>query len=281
MTAIDATPVRRTRLPARLQLTRRDLQIVLGMLWLLDGALQFQPFMLRSSFAREIVAPTGDGQPAFVAVPVHWAARLIAAHPVAWDVPFAAVQLLLGIGLLVPRTARLALAASLPWVVGVWFFGEGLSGLASGDASLLSGAPGAVLLYGVLALVAWPAEGRPRSVSWLPFAWATLWLGAALLQVLPDNNSGSAVAGSISTASLARWAAGHGALAVGLLVVVEAAVGIAAVSRRTRAVGALAGFVMALAIWAFAQNFGDLFSGQATDPNSGPLLALLAIALAT
>ena len=73
---------------------------------------------------------------------------MIAAHPVAWDVPFAVVQLLIGLGLLVPHTARLALAASLPWSLGVWFFGEGLSGLAGGHASLLTvtGAPGSALL---------------------------------------------------------------------------------------------------------------------------------------
>ena len=103
-----------------------------GVFWLLDGGLQQQPFMLRASFARELLAPLGDGQPQFVAGPVHWAGNIIAAHPVAWDVPFAAIQLLIGLGLLVPRTAKLALAASLPWALGVWFFGEGLSGLPPG-----------------------------------------------------------------------------------------------------------------------------------------------------
>ena len=93
--------------------TRRHLQIALGLLWLLDGALQLQPFMLRTSFANQILAPTAAGQPHFVSGPVLWAANIIAAHPVAWDVPFAAIQLLIGVGLLVPRTARLALAASL------------------------------------------------------------------------------------------------------------------------------------------------------------------------
>ncbi|MDX6511391.1 MAG: hypothetical protein QOE36_895, partial [Gaiellaceae bacterium] len=110
--------------------TRRTLQVVLGLFWLLDGALQLQPFMLGTGFARQVIAPLAAGQPHFVAGPVHWAANLVAAHPVAWDVPFAAVQLLIGLGLLAPRTARLALAASLPWALGVWFFGEGLSGLA-------------------------------------------------------------------------------------------------------------------------------------------------------
>jgi hypothetical protein len=81
--------------------------------------------MLGTGFARDVLAPVGDGQPQFVAGPVHWAANLVAAHPLAWDVLFATVQVLLGIGMLVPRTARLALALSVPWALGVWDFGEG------------------------------------------------------------------------------------------------------------------------------------------------------------
>jgi hypothetical protein len=36
--------------------------------------------------------------------------------------------------------------------------------------------------------------------------------------------------------------------------------------------------VMAVAIWVVGEDFGTLFSGSATDPNSGPLLVLLAAA---
>jgi hypothetical protein len=39
------------------------------------------------------------------------------------------------------------------------------------------------------------------------------------------------------------------------------------------------GLTMALAFWILGQNLGQVYSGHATDPNSGPLLALMAIAL--
>ena len=94
--------------PLRFPTTRRGLQQALGLLWLLDGALQFQPFMLGKGFARQILGPAADGQPHLVAGPAHWAANVIAAHPVIWDVPFATVQLALGIGMLISRTARAA-----------------------------------------------------------------------------------------------------------------------------------------------------------------------------
>ena len=274
-----------------MRITRRHLQIALGLLWLLDGALQLQPFMLRPSFANQVVAPTAAGQPHFVSGPVLWAADLLAAHPVAWDVPFAVIQLLIGVGLLVPRTARLALAASLPWALGVWFFGEALSGLASGHASLLTGAPGSVLLYAVLALAAWPRRdpSDEAPARWLPLAWAILWVGGAIFQALPGQNSGAAVAGAINSgapgwpgrldASVAGWITGHGSLVVVALVVAEALIGLGALYRRTRAPAVAAGFVLVLAIWIVGQDFGLVYIGQATDPNTAPILVLMAIAI--
>lgn len=274
------------------RVTRRTLQIVLGLLWVLDGVLQLQPFMLRASFATELLAPLGDGQPQFVAGPVHWAANVMAAHPVAWDVPFGIIQLALGLGILVPRTARLALAASLPWALGVWFFGEGLSGLASGNASLLSGAPGSVSLYAVLALAAWPRRGRSdiAPARWLPAVWAALWVGAAVLQVLPMNNTGADVASAMTANgspgwltgfenSFAGWITHHGTLSVAVLVAAYALIGLAALYRRTLTAGAAAGLLLALAIWVIGQNFGALYTGQATDPNTAPLIAVMAVAL--
>jgi hypothetical protein len=35
---------------------------------------------------------------------------------------------------------------------------------------------------------------------------------------------------------------------------------------------------VALAIWVVGENFGAIFTGSATDPNSGLMLALLAVA---
>jgi hypothetical protein len=207
-------------------------------------------------------------------------------------VPFAIVQLALGVGMLVPRTARLALAASLPWAIGVWWLGEGLSGLAGGSASLLSGAPGSVALYAVLALAAWPRRGRSdvRPARWLPLAWATLWIGAAVLQVLPMNNTGADLSSALVAngspswlaglqSSLAGWITHHGTLSVVLLAAAEALIGLAVLYRRTLAVAVAAGLLLALAIWVIAQNFGALYTGQATDPNTAPLVMLMAVAL--
>jgi hypothetical protein len=293
-TAILQGQMRATSLSHGVRITRRHLQIALGLLWLLDGGLQLQHFMLGTGFARHVIAPTAAGQPHFVSAAVLWGASMIAAHPVAWDVPFAAIQLLIGLGLLVPRTARLALAASLPWSVGVWFFGEGMSGLAGGHVSLLTGAPGSVLLYGVLALAAWPRRdpSHEAPARWLPLAWAVLWVGGAVFQALPGQNTGTAVANAISggaggapgwlarlDGSVAGWTTRHGTAIVVALVVAEALIGLAALNPRSRGPAVAAGFVLALAIWVVGQDLGQLYSGRATDPNTAPIIALLAIAV--
>jgi hypothetical protein len=123
----------------------------------------------------------------------------------------------------------------------------------------------------------------------LPFAWAALWVGGAVFQALPGQNTGGAVAAALGSgdpgwlgrvdASVGGWTSRHGAVAVGVLVVAEALVGLAALSKRTRVPAVAAGVVLALAIWVVAQDAGQLYTGQATDPNTAPLIMLSAIAI--
>jgi hypothetical protein len=87
--------------------------VALGVLWLLDGALQLQPFMFTADFAQQVVAPSGQDQPAWVSVPTDFFAGLIAAYPVPMNLGFALLQLALGVGFLIPRLVRLAIVVSV------------------------------------------------------------------------------------------------------------------------------------------------------------------------
>ena len=79
---------------------------------------------------------------------------------------FATIQVLLGIGIAWRPTVRVALAASVAWSLGVWWFGEGLGMVLTGDVSPVNGAPGAVILYALLAVLLWPADrGSPASAG--------------------------------------------------------------------------------------------------------------------
>jgi hypothetical protein len=141
---------------------RRWLQLGLAALWLLDGVLQYQSAMFTRAFS-QMLGGTAAGNPAVIADPISWAARIIEHNPTTTNVAFASIQLALGLGIAWRRSVRLALAGSIVWSVAVWWLGEGLGGVLTGGASPVNGAPGAVVLYALLAVLLWPAAGGRAS----------------------------------------------------------------------------------------------------------------------
>ena len=141
---------------------RRKLQLALAVLWLLDGILQYQPSMFTKAFP-QMLGSTAHGNPAVVAAPITWSAGFIGHHLAVANGLFATVQVALGLGIAWRPTVRLALAASVAWSLGVWWLGEGLGGVLAGTASPAGGAPGAVILYAVLAVLLWPADQIGRA----------------------------------------------------------------------------------------------------------------------
>jgi hypothetical protein len=277
--------------------TRRGLQIALGGLWLLDAALQFQPYMFTKAFGTDAIGSAAAGQPVGVSAPVQWAAHLISAQPVASNAVFAGTQLLLALGLFWRRSARVTLIASIGWALGVWMFGEGLGGLLGGSTTMLTGAPGAALLYVVLALAAYPAprtSGDAQAPSaWALAGWIGTWIVGAVLQAAPAQNSAAALSASLREGanSAPSWlhgpatqlarAAGHHEIYIVVLIIVPLLVAATAVTSGTaRLTSIVVGAILATGFWVFGQGLGELISGQSTDPNSGPLIVLLALATA-
>ena len=75
---------------------------------------------VRPAFVTGVLEPSVQGQPGFIAWPITQLDHLVAADPVAFNVVFAAVQLLIGIGPLVRSTVKPALVLSVVWSIGVW-----------------------------------------------------------------------------------------------------------------------------------------------------------------
>jgi hypothetical protein len=278
---------------------RRALQLGLAAIWLLDAVLQYQSFMYTKAFG-QMLAGTASGNPSVIARPITWDATLVEHHLVLINTLFATIQLVIGLGIAFRPTVRYALALSVAWSLGVWWFGEGLGGVLSGAASPLNGAPGAVIIYALLAVLLWPADRvvpatctAARTVG-APVArglWLVLWLSLAYFALTPANRAPQAVSGMISgmesgnpgwLAALDRGAAslvsGQGlaasvALAVAFILV-AAGVYLPAPAAKGTLILAI---VVALVIWVFGEAFGAIMTGGGTDPNSGPLLVLLAL----
>jgi len=280
---------------------RRVLQLILAATWLLDGLLQYQSSMYSTMFG-EMIGDSATGNPGVIASPISWNAALVEHHLVLLNTVFATIQLLLGLGIAYRPTVRVALAASIAWSLGVWWFGEGLGGVLSGGASPVNGAPGAVILYALLAVLLWPAD-RPGVTA--PFVAARavgapvarlLWLvllgSLAYFALTPANRAPQALHDMIVSmtggepgwvTALENHAAAvldHQGLTASIvlaatLIVIAAGVFLPPPLARSAVILAL---VMAAFIWVFGEAFGQLLTGGATDPNSAPLLALLALA---
>jgi hypothetical protein len=290
--------------PARPWPARRVLQILLGLVWLLDAALQFQPYMFSGAFVTKTIEPVAAGNPALIAGPILWSAHLMAHRIVICNAAFAAIQLAIAIGLFVRPAVRLALAASIVWSVFVWWFGEGLGGLLTGG-SPLTGLPGAVILYALIALLIWPAGGDgatgedparglaparrgPLGPLVPRLVWLLLWVKFAWYLLLPANRAPNAVSGVFAASAtgqpgvlravengLAGLLAQHGLAVSVLLAAACAAAGLGIFAGRTTRPALVLAGLLGLAFWV-AEGFGGIATGQATDPNSGPLLILLA-----
>jgi len=278
---------------------RRALQLGLAAIWLLDGVLQYQSFMYSTGFGK-MLAGTASGNPSVIARPINWDATLVNHHLVLIDTIFATIQILLGLGIAFRPTVRLGLAASIPWAIGVWWFGEGLGGILNGVASPLNGAPGAVIIYALLAVLLWPAD---RDVS-APFAaaravgahvaralWLVLWLSLAYFALTPANRAPQALNGMIAgmesgepgwLSAIDRGAASlvaHQGLAASIalsVALVVIAIGVYLPRPAAKATLVLA-IVVAIVIWVVGEGFGMILAGGATDPNSGLLLVLLTL----
>ena len=279
---------------------RRLLQLALAGLWLLDGVLQYQAFMFSKGFS-DMLAGSAAGNPGVIARPITWNAALVGHHLALLNALFATVQLLLGIGIAWRPTVRVALAASVAWSLGVWWLGEGFGMVLAGAASPVNGAPGAVILYALLAVLLWPTDRPGRTAPFTaaravgaPVAralWLVLWLSLVWFALLPGNRAPQALHDMIAgmadgepgwLAALDRGAASlvaHQGLAASVVLAIAlviVAAGVYLPARYANGVLVLA-IVIAAVTWVFGEALGVILTGGGTDPNSGPLLALLAL----
>ena len=280
-------------------ISRRGLEISLGALWILDGGLQLQPYMFTPSFASDVIGSAGDRQAWFVSAPIGWLATTVGTHPLPWDLAFGLIQICIGLALIARPANVVALAASVTWGLAVWYFGEGLGGLTSSTGLLLTGAPGAALAYVVLSAAAWPTRdqrhhpgnpsGSPR--RWLLIVWVAYWVGGSALQLKNGPTRGPELAATLAQTptntsawlgrldfSLARSANHLNHTTILVLIGAQALIGVLALVPPARTVALAVGVAAALGDWTIGQQLGQLFSGRATDPNTGPLVVLMAAA---
>jgi hypothetical protein len=295
-------------------LSRKALQRVLGVLWLIDGLLQLQPQMFTMNMVNGIMKPMLQGQPGLIEPSLQFIVNQTTLHLIEVNLLIAVVQILLGLGFLFlsDRWVFELVVASIIWAFVVWYGGEGMSMLLTGQSSILSGAPGAVLLYPLLGLTLIPRQPskaaspevtrKAGADGWLPrkfLRWvlAGFWGFAALLQLQPNWWQPGQISQAISAM------VGQGGLNTALvdpvltqlskaiapievpfniaLIVVFLAlsIGLVVVREDQLPVVLVASIVVSVVFWYCTEAFGMILTGMATDFNSGLLLVVIALAI--
>lgn len=296
-------------------LSRRSLQITLGVIWLIDAILQAQPWMFTKAFGETIIKASAMGQPAVIGKPLMVIAGIVIHYP-QLNVIFMLVQFAIAFGILFSkRTLKPALLLSILWGVGVWYVGDGLGGIFSGGGSMLVGFPTAPILYSILGIALWPVGVESTSFGggngkfhWLlsradllferlsgsisRISWSIIWIVGSLFAFGGSQFKADTISRAISASASASpsWLAAldrsvlpavHSlgislVLAIALL---ELAVGVLAFSSRSINASLWAGSILSLIYWIFGQSLGAITTGQSTDVNSAPLLVLVALAI--
>jgi hypothetical protein len=228
----------------------RILTICLGGLWLADGIFQLQPAMFTSTFVNAVLTPNLQNQPVILAKIIAFGIHAFAANIFWWNLAAALIQILIGALLLLPlrnNVKRFGLWLSASWAIIIWIFGEGLGNLFAGSATFYTGAPGAALLYLILALfLLYP---RKLPLQKLPLFAGMLFLVSAILNL--------SISGLLGTLLL---------IGIGMCLILIPVRPVAWIT-----------IAFLLVVWWIGQSFGGLLTfpgGTATDFNTAPIFIL-------
>ena len=280
---------------------QRTFQLILATIWLLDAVLQIQPFMFTrgsNGFSGMLNGLSG-GNPSWVAHTITWNGSIVYHQPILTNTLFALVQFAIAFGIVWSKSVKPALALSIIWALGVWWFGEGAGAIFQGGATPFGGGPGGVLFYAVLAVLLWPSDGsiwpfvaaRTVGLKAARVIWVAAWGLLALLSVVGSGRSPQALHDLVAGMNNGQpgWLAHidrvsesfflhHGTPAAILLAVVclivAAGVFLPPPGAQVTLVLAIAVFAV---IWVAVQNLGGILAGGATDPNSGLLVIMLVL----
>jgi hypothetical protein len=296
-------------LAARLHLSPRLLQIALGVVWIFDGLLKFQPHLFHPSFISTVIRPMAIGQPTLIGSTISHMANFLSHEATMWVAIFGLVEIAIGAAILSPRTLKRGLVASFIWGAGIYLFGEGFGMVLTGHTSPLTGAPGAVCFYVLLGVMVWPRTetdpGRLRTGAESSAAgrgifgstgallvWAAIWVFEAIIWMFPFNRTGNAISNQMAATASGEpgWYAhfltsfGHAFTGAGVWIAVMLAaasliIGLGPlVSKRPQFYIGL-GIALALGYWITGQGLGELLTFGGTDPSNGPIIALIGLSV--
>jgi hypothetical protein len=178
---------------------------------------------------------------------------------------------------------RTTIALSIVWSLIVWVFGEGLGQLFTGHSLLLSGAPGAVILYALVAIAIWPkpesspAEWNHWSVRVAQLSLAAVFALGTLLHLQSSYLQPSGLTQVVTVPWLANAIGQQGAIVSVALAAIEFALAAMLAFQIRLRVAVWTALAVSFVFWWAGQSFGQVLDPLATDFNTGLLMILLAL----
>lgn len=265
-------------------ISRRSVQSLLGFIWFIDGLFQFKPQMFTHAFIQQVVLPTAQGGPNWVTVIVKWGASLTSPHIAMWNTVFALIQIVLGLAFMFNFRLKATIVASLGWSLIVWVFGEGFGQLFTGQTLLLTGAPGAVVIYALLGVVIWPSKYQTsdgwseRGRRFAQLSVAALFLLGCVLHLQSTYLTPTGLSSAVVVSFVGAVIGHEGAVVSVILAVIELVIAVLFVFRIRLRSTVWTALVLAFVFWWLGQSFGQVFDPLSTDFNSGIVMMILAAA---
>lgn len=168
------------------------IRLVLGILWIVDGILQFQPEMpygfLSVVIEPSIQAINNVGVEKFLMIGYN----IWLLHPFQFDALSGSLQIFIGVAYLLNRSTK-ALKyisfISIIWALVIWIFCEGLGGIPESGVSLLTGFPGSALIYIILAVpyISLKLGNIKNLQKYFIYTVSAIFLIGGILQLIPGN----------------------------------------------------------------------------------------------
>ncbi len=257
--------------------------------------MELQPKMFSNFLASLVLKFSVVNQPTIIHSQILFVINILVRHPAVFNLFFVLIQLGIGFLIINPRTVRLGLKVSIVWGLFIWYFAEGLGNLLTHSALLISGAPGAALLYVIIAIGLYPYKKTSSKylLNWFSISVIGYYLIGIVLILANSMNLNMAISNLVHTNAMASTglistmqshfanfiaSQSHNIVFV-ILVCYLLLAGSVLMNSKIRSIGIYLGILLALFFWIIGQNFGGIFVGTATDLNSGPLVILMLLGL--
>ncbi len=168
------------------------LRLIIGILWVVDGILQFQPEM-PYGFLSFVIGPSIQSiNNLSVENFLMIGYNLWLIHPFQFDALSGALQIFIGFSYLINdkrKALKYISIFSIIWSLVIWVFGEGFGGIPESGVSLLKGFPGSALIYILLSIpfISPKFENAKYLRNFFLHFTSAIFIIGAFLQLIPGN----------------------------------------------------------------------------------------------